>query len=332
MEALRFEGLAGNSGVKRQIAAFIDAGQFPHALLIEGAPGSGRRSFARFIAKAAVCTADGRKPCGVCAACRKAAGGYHPDIDEYGGDDTARSFHVDTVRSLRDGAYMRPNEAERRVILLCNAHTMTEQAQNALLRILEEPPRHLLFLLTCENRTQMLTTIQSRVQCLTLSGVDETEALPLLTARLPQADPQELRRALSVFDGSIGQVIDAMEGETFPRVLETVSALARALLTQNELSLLVQAAPLDRDRKLTEGVLNGLLLVFRDALCAGRGQSSRLSTAPEIAEQLARTYTAAQLMRLSDAVRSLQKASAFNMSSPLLLTLLSARFSAAVGR
>lgn len=72
---MRFEGFAGNEAAKRQLAADIDAGRFPHALVLEGPQGSGRRTLARLLAKAAVCQGAGDKPCGVCPGCVKAAAG-----------------------------------------------------------------------------------------------------------------------------------------------------------------------------------------------------------------------------------------------------------------
>ena len=192
---MRFEGFAGNEAAKRQLAADIDAGRFPHALVLEGPQGSGRRTLARLLAKAAVCQGAGDKPCGVCPGCVKAAAGGHPDIIEVGGDGSARSFHIDAVRAVREDAYVLPNEAPRRAILLIGAHNMTEQAQNALLKILEEPPSHVVFLLTCDNRAQLLPTVQSRSVCIPLGGVPEEEALPLLRQRLPDAGEEELKRA-----------------------------------------------------------------------------------------------------------------------------------------
>ena len=124
---MNFESFAGNPEAKAQLSAAVDGGHFPHALLLEGPAGSGKRMLAALLAKAAVCVAPaGEKPCGACSGCLKAAAGAHPDIRTEGGDGAARSFHIDTVRELRDSAYMLPNEAPRRVMILAEAQGMTE--------------------------------------------------------------------------------------------------------------------------------------------------------------------------------------------------------------
>ena len=327
-----FDGFVGNREAKELLSACIDGERFPHALLLEGPAGSGRRTLARLIARAAVCTGQGQKPCGHCAGCVKAAAGGHPDIEEAGGDGAARSFHIDTVRELRDSAYILPNEAPRRAIILAGANNMTEQAQNALLKILEEPPRHVVFILTCENRAQMLSTVQSRSICVTLGGVEEQEALPLLRERLPQMAEEELSRALSLFGGVIGQVIHGMEDGTFRKVLELAPAMAAAIAAPDELELLKLTGRLEKDKELTDGVLGALLPIFRDALVCRCGGGTRLSVSPDTAELLARSLTKAQLVRLAGVVETLQNARQRNMNQTLFLTLFCARLRAAAGK
>ncbi len=326
---MNFGEFSGNQPVKKQLAAEIDAGRFPHALLLEGAAGSGRRTLAGLVARAAVCRAPAgtEKPCGTCAACVKAV---HPDITLLGGDGTPLT--VDTVRRLREEAFVLPNEAPYRVMVLAEAQAMTPQAQNALLKILEEPPAHVLFILTCENRTALLETIRSRCVCLALTATTWEEAAPVLHQRLPREEEGALRRAHSLFGGYIGQVIDGVADGTFRRVLELTPQFAAGITALSELPLLRLTATLEKDKPLTVGVLAGLSLVFRDALAVQYGGQTRLSTAPEAAENLAATLPGARLMALLRQTEELQAALQRNMNNTLFVTRVCACLRQAAGR
>ena len=327
-----FLTFAGNTEAKQRLSACIDGGRLPHALLFEGPAGSGRRTLARLTAMAAVCTGEGDKPCGVCPGCRKAAAGSHPDILEAGGDGAARSFHIETVRALREDAYVLPNEAPRRVFLLAEVQNMTEQAQNALLKILEEPPASALFLLTCENRGQLLETIRSRVVTVSLSGIAEEEAAALLEVLRPDISPEDRHRAALLSGGVIGQALRGLSDGVYQRVQELVPELAAAVADPSELALLRLTGRLEKDRDALPGVLAGLALVFRDALVLRSGGDGCLSIAPEAAAKLSRAFSRERLLRLLETARDLENARRRNANHTLLLTLLCARLRQAAGR
>lgn len=153
--------------VRAALLSVYENGRIPHALILEGAPEQ-TLALAKWLAQAAVCTGPGVHPCGHCPGCVKTQANSHPDITFAGGGETGRSFHKDEILALRRDAYVRPNEAPCRVFVLENAQNLSPQAQNALLKVLEEPPAAVQFLLTCDRSSSLLATVRSRSQIYTL--------------------------------------------------------------------------------------------------------------------------------------------------------------------
>ncbi len=148
------------------IRTAISGGQLPHAFLLEG---EDVLPAAELIAAAAVCTGT-PKPCGVCEACKKAQTGNHPDIIRYELGQNIKSYTVDLIRSIRQDVYILPGEANKKVYLLLQVDDMRDQAQNALLKTLEEPPEYAVFILTCRSKEKLLETVQSRCAVFVLGG------------------------------------------------------------------------------------------------------------------------------------------------------------------
>ena len=156
-----------------------------HAYLISAAAEKGEPAAAE-LARALVCSAPvGGSPCGCCENCRKAEKGIHPDILTIGRlpDDKGklrREIYVEQIRDIVADASILPNEAERKVYIIRDAGTMNPQAQNALLKILEEPPRFVAFILLAEHAGALLETVRSRCVIRYLNGQEE---LPSAEAR-----------------------------------------------------------------------------------------------------------------------------------------------------
>ena len=303
-----------NKRAQETLAAFVNGGRFPHALLLEGPEGSGRRTFAREIAAALFCRGE-HKPCGSCNQCRKVLEQNHPDVEYYGGDGSRRSFHIDTIRQLRQNAWLLPGEAPCRVCVLCGAENMTDQAQNALLKILEEPPEHTVFILTAENRSMLLPTILSRVQTIRLEPLTPAEILPVLRERCPDQPGEKLEWAAETAD-TIGRALALLADESLQKHAQLAQRMLELLCNGSEYDLLTAVEPVSRKREdLLEVCTQLRQLLTAELTRAASGGESRFSTR--------------RITRMLEALDDLLPRVQQNGNTLLLSTLLALRLSQA---
>ena len=157
-----FDDVVGQEGVSRTLKTQLLTGHLGHAYLFTGSRGTGKTSCARILAKAVNCLhpVDGN-PCNVCEACRAIDAGSCMDVQEI---DAASNNGVDNVRDLRDDAVYTPSQVKTRVYIIDEVHMLSLSAFNALLKIVEEPPEHLLFILATTELHKVPATILSRCQ------------------------------------------------------------------------------------------------------------------------------------------------------------------------
>jgi len=249
--------------------------------------------FARFIANCLICRGE-KKPCGVCSDCLKAQKDGHPDIFETDGVIKSKSkvFAVDSVRQIRDDAFIVPNESDCKVYILKNAHNMNDQAQNAILKILEEPPSYVYFIIVTTSRSTMLETVLSRVQTYSLLSADE---------------------------------------EVTEKEADTVKNFVNALLNVNELALMEQTAVFQKNNQFAKRVLQLLSEVFRDALVRKSGYTREVRFEPEV-NKLQKSLTSKALLQSVGVCDELIDSINRNCNNNLLVVRMCYEFKRAVGR
>lgn len=307
--------LIANERAYQTLAASVRGGRLSHALLIEGPAGCGKTVFAGEIAQAALCSAPREeRPCGVCRDCVKAEKGIHPDILTYSGAGGSRSFHIDTVRALRQQAYICPNEAEGKVLILTDCQDMTPQAQNALLKVMEEPPRGVTLVLTCDNRAALLETILSRVQVIRLETPAPEECARYLRKRMPEADPGRIQQAAGQAGGRVGSALALLEQDGGPD--SGAAELLYHLCIGEEFTALRVLHAYERDRQGLTALLGRLAAVLGGVLLhpPEEGPLAQLSS------RLGRL----RLLRILAIIEGTADAVAGNANGLLLVTGLSA--------
>ena len=327
---MKLTNFIGNEKVIDRLSKLMESGRFPHALIIEGEEGIGKKTLAKDIACALVCRGND-KPCGECAQCKKAIGAIHPDISEYIPAGTANSFLVDTVRNIINDAYVQPNEADYKIYILANAHCMNQNAQNALLKILEEPPKYVVFILTTNSKSALLSTVLSRSVCVSLEGVDIERAANYITSHCENVDYNTAKKTVETFNGNIGKAIDSLQDSKSSELVDICNKICKALATSNEYEMMTLCSVFQKDRQGVVFACDLLKSIFRDALFAGES-SEHISGQEESAALLKSSLSRQSLIKLINTCDELKSTALSNANNALLITKFCYSLNRAIGR
>ena len=315
-----FSDVVGQKGVTDTLRAQLETGKLSHAYLFTGTRGTGKTSCAKILAKAVNCLdpQDGN-PCNCCAACRAIDDGSCMDVLEI---DAASNNGVDSVRILRDDAIYTPSEVKKRVYIIDEVHMLSIAAFNALLKIIEEPPEHLLFILATTELNKVPATILSRCQRFSfrrLRPEDIADRLNFIAYQEGiQIEPAALRLLSRLADGALrdgvsllDQCASACTGELTEELVCRTLGLAGAKRTAE---LLMAAAKQDTAAALSifetlyaEGkdlgaLFDELSALCRDLLVLKAAPKSGISMLSGIADEaqaveLEKCLTPAELLR-----------------------------------
>ena len=277
---MAFEALLGNDRLKKNLAESLARGHISHFYLISGPEGSGKHTLAKLLAEAILCEGS-RKSCGSCVHCRKMASGNHPDFITVE-DPEHKNVAVKIVREIRDDMFIRPNEAEHKIYLF--PQELGLEGQNALLKILEEPPSYGVFLLLTDNPDKLLPTVRSRCTELKMQSLEGKVIRNQLRLDFPNAQEEDIQAAIYRSGAFLGQARKLLEeGDQLPPQTEQfVEGFCRKdalLLTQ----LLVPMEKWKRDA-LAE-LLQSWLEILESALASRTGVETVSSLARQIAQQ-----------------------------------------------
>ena len=214
----KFSEVIGQDHVTRTLKNAIEQGRTAHGYIFSGHRGIGKTTIARILAMALNCRASDKpalEPCGVCDSCTEIRAGNSVDVIEI---DAATNRGIDEIRELREGARYRPARDRFKIYILDEAHQITDAAFNALLKTLEEPPSHIIFMMATTQPEDIPQTIRSRCQHFSfravrfeqilqqlkdLTALEKIEADEDALALLAEAGDGSMRDALSILDQAI---------------------------------------------------------------------------------------------------------------------------------
>ena len=197
--------LTGSDRTREYLISALEGGFLSHAYIFEGADGSGRHTLVRELLKAMACESDDA-PCGVCPACLKIDAGVCVDVRYIRPAEGKTELTVDLIRGIYDTVGMSPSELDFKAYVIENGERMNANAQNAFLKLFEEPPANVEFFIITNDASKLLPTIRSRALTLRLDKLTPSQMAEVLDAHNIPDSPKRAR-AISLADGSAGEAM-----------------------------------------------------------------------------------------------------------------------------
>ena len=257
-----FKDIIGQESIKKHLQTAIKTGNLSHAYIINGEYGSGRQTIASALAKTIQCQSktDDTDACGVCTSCKQAESHNHPDIKYITHDKTSISVN-DIREQLNNDISIKPYSSEYKIYIIPDANKMTEQAQNALLKTIEEPPVYAIIILLTENCDSLLPTIRSRCVTLTMNPVEKDKICTYLENKF-QLEPEQAQIAANYCQGNIGKAIRFASSSDFIEMKNQVLKLLKNLDSMDIASIIDTI----KEFSTHNDYLDLMLLWYRDVL------------------------------------------------------------------
>ena len=298
-----FEALLGNDRLKQNLAESLVKNHISHFYLISGPRGAGKHTLAKLLSSAILCKGNHR-PCGICDSCRKINTENHPDVITVR-DPEHKNVAVKIVRQIREDVFIRPNESDYKIYIF--PQDLGTEGQNALLKILEEPPSYGIFLLLTDNPEKILPTVRSRCTELKLQALPEPVLMAALQKAFPEASREDTAAAAARSGGFLGQALELLKnGESIPPQTE---GFVNAFIARNGLLLTEVLAPMEKwKREQLSEILQSWLELTEEALACRMG----LQAVSPLSRKLSTGCTSAQL---HDGACTLKKAVALTAAN-----------------
>ena len=312
--------LLGNRKLISQIRNAVLEDKTAHAYLLCGADGSGKRTLAGIMAQMILCPQAG---CDQCAVCHKVEKGIHPDLIRVHGVTKSGAYSVDQIREIRKDALVYPNEGRKKIYIFEQAEKMSLMAQDAFLKILEEPPAFVVFILLCSDESKMLATVLSRVIRLSLEMPSEKESAAWLREHC-EAEPSLIHMALGVAAGNPGRALELIQGGDLEKVAQQCETFCKTLLLQTPYDLAAMSHALAADRTQFARFLEMLSLYLRDILVyKSTGEQDQLIFADSVCS-MSSYYARMRTEGIGRAVEQLQQMATL-ATQPISILLLEMR-------
>jgi len=260
-----FKDVIGRKDLIGYIQKSVEQDTVSHAYILCGERGSGKRMLADLFAMTLQCGKDGSEPCYECQSCKQMQGGNQPDVIRVSHEKPA-SISVDDIREqINNDVMIKPYSSKYKIYIIPDADLMTPQAQNALLKTIEEPPEYAVFMLLAENTQNLLSTINSRCVMLRLRNVKDSLIKIYL---MEQMEIPDYKAAIctAFAQGNVGRAIMLASSEHFNEIKDDAVKLMRSINDMEVSDITAVLKDISKYKLEITDYLDIIMIWFRDVL------------------------------------------------------------------
>ena len=321
---MKFSDIVGQQKMKEHFRTAISAGKVGHAYIIEGPKSSGKMLMAKALAQTLLCENGGTEPCCSCPACAKAESGNHPDLI-YVTHEKPNAISVDEIRTqVVEDIAIKPYEGRRKIYIIDDADRMNPNAQNAILKTIEEPPAYGLILLLTDNANNFLQTIRSRCLKLAMTPATVPEISKFLQEKHGLA-PGTADIYAGLAQGSVGLAVNLAFDDEKNNLRESVLAIMGNIMDCDASQLCDYLDTLRNEKDNILEILDIMTIWFRDVLLYKSVGQIKDLIYREKTEEIIKTAQNCSYAGVTASLEAIDSAKArlrFNVNYDLIIELL----------
>ena len=252
-----FNNIIGNEEKKKVLKSIVDSKNISHSYIFSGISGVGKFLFAKEFAKAILCLAENDKPCNQCRACESFENLNNPDIIII--DEQEESIKTEQIKELTSNVLEKPIQCSKKIYIINNSENMTKEAQNSLLKTLEEPPEYVIIILVTNNENLLLNTIKSRCIRIKFNALSDDEIKQYFHQQQGKIDDKMIK----TFGGSIETALKLKDKSD---IYENVKVVFSNIESKNELQILSIKETIFKDKEEVYSILDYINTLFYDKI------------------------------------------------------------------
>lgn len=273
---MAFENFIGNENVKETLKKIIESNNILHSYLFSGIDGIGKKTFAQEFAKMILCLNKEKKPCNSCKSCIQFNENNNPNFNIIESEGTIK---IEQIRKMQEKVYEKPLNSNKKIYIIDNAENMTKEAQNCLLKTLEEPPEYIVIILITANESNLLNTIKSRCMKISFNKIEDNILKSFLEDNF---EFQNINMSLlKTFEGSIGKAIKTKENNDLYNELEKI---LNNIDKQNLVNILNNTEEIKKNKDKIQEILNYFNIYFIEKSKEDRNSSYKYLNSIKIIE------------------------------------------------